>query len=123
MAGKDPSHVKVCEVVGVVLPMNVPVPPSVETLLAELRDMIADMMVEERMILPEQRDSSRGELDKHFILERPIAELGWDSIQFPALLVRAEHRYGIDTSEVSVFDVFTVGDLVEELYALVEARR
>jgi acyl carrier protein len=99
------------------------VPVSEPALIEELKELILEMLSDERVITREQLPEARARLDAQLLPETPLAELGWDSMQFPALLVRAEDRWGIDTSEVSVFDVFTVQDLVRALSVRIEARR
>ena len=82
------------------------------TLIEDLRAVILQMLIDERVIEADAVDAMRDRLETEFVSETPLPELGWDSIQFAALLVRAEDRYGLDTSDLSVFDIFTVGDLV-----------
>lgn len=64
----------------------------------------------------------RETVETHLHAEAPIAQLGWDSVQMTWLLVRLEERYGIDTSTLSMFDMFTVGDLLRALVPLINAQ-
>lgn len=61
-------------------------------------------------------------IETHLHADAPIAQLGWDSVQMTWLLVRLEERYGIDTSTLSMFDMFTVGDLLRALVPLINAQ-
>ena len=96
---------------------------SMDAFRKELDELILEMLVDERFIRPEETEATRSKLATQFVADRPLAELGWDSMQLPALLVRAEDRWAIDASDLSVFDLFTVGDLVEALYDRVTAVR
>lgn len=60
--------------------------------------------------------------DQKVTPETPLASLGWDSLQMTFLLVAIEKRLDIDTSTSSLFDLFTVGDLLTELQTLVAQR-
>lgn len=93
-----------------------------EALITELRGLILEMLIAERVLSPDKADEMRLKLEKDFVPDGPLAALGWDSIQFPALLVRIEDHYGIDTSDLSVFEIFTVGDLVREIQARIDAK-
>ena len=51
--------------------------------------------------------------------ETPLSELGLDSLHVTALAVEAEARFGITLSPVLMFEVHTVGDLVDRIEELV----
>jgi acyl carrier protein len=55
-------------------------------------------------------------------LDSPLSEFGWDSVQMTWILIRLEERYDIDTSTVSMFNLFTVGDLMSELTTLINQK-
>jgi acyl carrier protein len=55
--------------------------------------------------------------------ETPLAKIGWDSIQMTWVLIALEERFSIDTSMLSLFDMFSVGDLLRELQPLVNQAR
>jgi acyl carrier protein len=60
----------------------------------------------------------RARVEASLTVDAPLAQLGWDSLRMTWVLVRLEERLNIDTSSLSLFDLFTVGDLLEELEAL-----
>ncbi|MBL7714414.1 MAG: acyl carrier protein [Bdellovibrionales bacterium] len=62
-------------------------------------------------------------VDEKVTLDSPLASLGWDSLQMTFLLVALEERLGIDTSTLSMFDLFSVGDFVAELETLVNKKK
>ena len=64
----------------------------------------------------------RSSLSASVTLDTPLQELGFDSMQMTWVLVRLEERLEIDTSSVSLFNLFTVGDLVRSLQPLVDER-
>ncbi len=59
-------------------------------------------------------------LDERVNVDSPLGEIGWDSVQMTWVLIRLEERYDIDTSNLSIFDMFTVGDLLRSLIPLIE---
>jgi acyl carrier protein len=64
----------------------------------------------------------RESVETHLHADAPMAQLGWDSVQMTWLLVRLEERYDIDTSTLSMFEMFTVGDLLRSLVPLINER-
>ena len=61
-------------------------------------------------------------LDPSLTLDSPLAQVGWDSLEMTWVLVRLEERLDIDTSNLSMFNLHTVGDLLRELKQLTDAR-
>jgi acyl carrier protein len=57
-------------------------------------------------------------MDRELTSEAPLASLGWDSIRMTWLLVRLEEELDIDTSKLSLYELFTVGDLLDRLTSL-----
>jgi acyl carrier protein len=92
-------------------------PPNREALFGDLIEMVIEMMLSERVISSEQVAETRGQLEGQFVPDAALSELGWDSMQFASLLVHAEDRYGIVLGGLSVFDLFTVDDVVNEVWA------
>jgi len=92
-------------------------PPSRDALFGDLIEMVVEMMVSERMISNQQAAETRRQLEGQFVPGAALSELGWDSMQFASLLVHAEDRYGIILGGLSMFDLFTVDDVVNEVWA------
>jgi len=92
-------------------------PQSREALFGDLIEMVVEMMLSERVISDEQVAETRRQLDEQFVADAALSELGWDSMQFASLLVHAEDRYGIVLGGLSVFDLFTVDDVVDAVWA------
>jgi acyl carrier protein len=63
--------------------------------------------------------SVRADVERRLVPEAPMAQLGWDSMQMTWLLVRIEERFDIDTSTLSLFEMFTVSDLLRSLVPLI----
>jgi acyl carrier protein len=63
--------------------------------------------------------ATRARMDSTLTVDAPLADLGFDSLKMTWILVRLEERLLIDTSCLSLFDLFTVGDLLRELEGLV----
>ncbi|MCM0605642.1 MAG: acyl carrier protein [Xanthomonadaceae bacterium] len=62
-------------------------------------------------------------IDEKITPDTPLAALGWDSLQMTFLLVSIEERLDIDTSGLSLFDLFTIGDFLSELEALTKKKK
>lgn len=83
-------------------------------LLDTLKAIATEVMVSETGADPA---ATRADLDARLSLEAPLTELGWDSVRLTWLLVRVEERFDIDTSGISMYDLFVVEDLIDELLA------
>jgi len=92
-------------------------PESRDALVGDLVDLAVEMLLSERVISHEQVEETRLQLAEQFVPDTALSELGWDSMQFASLLVHAEDRYGIVLGGLSMFDLFTVGDVVNEVWA------
>ncbi len=89
-------------------------------LLASLRELAVDIAGKNATM--EEVATLRERVHAHLHAEAPLSQLGWDSVQMTWLLVRIEERYEIDTSGLSLFELFTVGDLLKALEGLVAAK-
>jgi acyl carrier protein len=94
-------------------------PESRDALFADLIELVVEMLVSERVISNEQVAETRQQLKGQFVPDAALSELGWDSMQFASLLVHAEDRYGIVLGGLSMFDLFTIDDVVNEIWARV----
>jgi acyl carrier protein len=94
---------------------------------SDLLQLIKDTAVQiiERETRPPQEELTalRKQLDERLISEAPLSELGWDSIHMTWLLVRLEEQLDIDTSTLSLYELFTVGDLLEQLQGRIDAKK
>lgn len=93
-----------------------------EELLTVLKDVVIAAADNGDPALAKELAALRARTGDTLSLDMPLAKFGWDSIQMTWVLVRLEERLGIDTSSLSLFNLFTVGDLVKELLALVDAK-
>ena len=59
----------------------------------------------------------RERLDAELLPDAPLTALGWDSMRMTWLLVRLEEELSVDTSTLSLYELFTVGDLLDQLLA------
>lgn len=62
----------------------------------------------------------RERLNAELTPEAPLTGLGWDSLRMTWLLVRLEEELSVDTSTLSLYELFTVGDLLDQLLARLE---
>ena len=88
-------------------------------LLAALKELVVDAAKDGNPALAPDLAALRARVDSSLGIESPLASLGWDSMHMTWILVRAEERFGIDTSSLSLFNLFTVGDLLRELLLLI----
>jgi acyl carrier protein len=95
-------------------------PESRDALVVDLIELILEMLVSERVIAEDQVEETRERLTAQFQPDAALSELGWDSMQFASMLVHAEDRYGIVLGGLSTFDLFTVGDVVNEIWARID---
>ena len=89
-----------------------------EELLAVLKDIIAGADATGNPAIAAELAGLRARVSGSFTMESPLAQVGWDSLEMTWVLVRLEERLGIDTSSLSLFSIFTVGDLLRELQLL-----
>lgn len=86
--------------------------------LLELIKATAIALIERETRPPQSElDERREWMDRELTEEAPIADLGWDSAKMTWLLVRLEEELDIDTSGLSLYELFTVGDLLDKLQA------
>ena len=62
-------------------------------------------------------------MDAKVTPDSPLSALGWDSLQMTMLLLAVEEKLGIDTSNVSLFDLYTIGDFLSELQILMDKKK
>ena len=88
-------------------------------LLALLKELIVETAAKAHPGRKEEFAKMQTLIESKVTLDAPLATLGWDSLQFTWLLVAVEERLKIDTSTISLFDLFTVEDLLKELQMLI----
>jgi acyl carrier protein len=93
-----------------------------EELLTVLRELVAEIATKVTPALAKDGGALRERVDAMVGLDSPLQQLGWDSVQMTWLLIRLEERFEIDTSSVSLFEMFTVGDLVRALLSLINEK-
>lgn len=91
-------------------------------LLEVLGQMVVEITVRHSPERASERDAILADLRTRLTPDASLFELGWDSMQLTWLLVRVEERFDIDTSTLSLLDLFTVDDLLRELQVRIDAR-
>ena len=90
---------------------------SPDSLLTVIKEIATEVQVTETGL---EAATVRADFDARLRLDAPLTELGWDSVRLTWLLVRLEERFDIDTSGISMYDLFVVEDLVRELLERIE---
>lgn len=93
-----------------------------EQILSVVKELILELNEKANPSQAKEFSKLKSLIDQKVTPDTPLASLGWDSLQMTFLLVAIEKRLDIDTSTSSLFDLFTVGDLLTELQTLVEQR-
>ena len=91
-------------------------------LLGLLQEMFVDLTVRHSPEKADQREALLADARTRLHAEATLLETGWDSMQLTWLLVRIEERFDIDTSTLSLFDLFTIGDLLRELQVRIQEK-
>jgi acyl carrier protein len=93
-----------------------------DELLSALKEVVVKMMSKAN---PGQTDLTpyREKVEATLNQNSLLSSLGWDSLQMTFLLVEIEDRFGIDTSNLSLLDLYTIGDLLAELQTLIENKK
>jgi acyl carrier protein len=89
-----------------------------EQLLELIKTLALAIHQRETRASREEISELRQWMDRELTPEAPLASLGWDSIRMTWLLVRLEEELDIDTSKMSLYELFTVGDLLDRLTSL-----
>lgn len=93
-----------------------------EQILAVVKELIIELNEKSNPSHAKEFSKLRSIIDEKVTIDSPLASLGWDSLQMTFLLFALEKRLDIDTSTSSLFDLFTVGDLLTELQKLIQQR-
>jgi acyl carrier protein len=91
-----------------------------EQILEELKSLINEGFKNADPSQKAEIEKIKNAAKEEINLDTPLATIGWDSLQMTWLIVNLENRLKIDASTISMFDLFTVGDLVEEIQLLLE---
>ena len=75
---------------------------------------------EDPSISDQQLQKKKKEIDEVLTLDAPLTALGWDSMTMTWLIVTREDRFEIDMSSISLMEIYSVGDLVNEISVLIE---
>lgn len=95
---------------------------SQEEILKTLKDLVVELSEKSNPVHGKEISKLRSIVDAKINPESPLSALGWDSLQMTMLLVAVEERLGIDTSNLSLFDLYTIGDFLSELKLLVDKK-
>ena len=87
-------------------------------LLAILKDVVVQNIRASNPGDAQELGKLRNLVDASVTVDSPIASLGWDSLQMTWLLVAIEDRLEIDTSNLSLFELHSIDDLLNELQIL-----
>jgi acyl carrier protein len=96
---------------------------SQEELLTLLRELVVELSAKANPAHAKELVKLRSIVDKEVTPSSPLASLGWDSLQMTFLLVAIEERLDIDTSTLSLFDLYSVSDFLAELKLLVDQKK
>ncbi|MBL9038750.1 MAG: acyl carrier protein [Archangium sp.] len=91
-------------------------------LLQLIKDTTLEIVEREMRPPPDELARLRTQINDTLTVEAPLSELGWDSVRMTWLLVRLEERLAIDTSTLSLYELFTVGDLLQQLQVRLDAK-
>jgi acyl carrier protein len=91
-----------------------------EEILKILRELIVELSANPANA--KEASKLKSILDESITPDAPLSVLGWDSMQMTFLLVSIEDRLKIDTSTISILDLFTVGDFLTEIQKLVNQK-
>lgn len=96
---------------------------SQDEILNVLKEIVVELTAKANPSHAKEFSRLRTIVDKNITADSPLASLGWDSLQMTFLLVALEERLGINTSTISMFDLYSVGDFLGELQTQVNNRR
>lgn len=96
---------------------------SQDQMLSVLKEIVVEMSEKSNPTHAKEISKLRSIVDSKITPDSPLSALGWDSLQMTMLLVAVEERLGIDTSNVSLFDLYTIGDFLSELQTLVDKKK
>ncbi|MBS1963044.1 MAG: acyl carrier protein [Bdellovibrionales bacterium] len=91
---------------------------SQEEILSILREVVTERIAKASPGDAQELSKLRTIVNKDVTPDSPLSALGWDSLQMTWLLVAIEERLDIDTSSVSLFDLYSVGDFLSEIQLL-----
>ena len=73
-------------------------------------------------ITDEQLAQKKVEIEEKLTMDAPLTALGWDSMTMTWLVVTLEDKLNIDISSLSLMELYSIGDLINELTELVEQK-
>lgn len=94
-----------------------------EEILVVLKELVVESIAKANPVHAKELSKLRSIVDNDVKPDSPLASLGWDSMQMTWLLVAVEEKLKIDTSTLSLFDLYTIGDFLTELQNLVKEQR
>jgi acyl carrier protein len=94
-----------------------------DEILTVLKQIVVERSAKANPAHAREFEKLRSIVDQNVTPESPLAALGWDSLQMTWLLVAVEERLDIDTTTLSLFDLYSIGDFLSELQTLVNQKR
>ncbi len=94
-----------------------------EEMLSILKEIVVELSEKANPVHGKEISKLRSIVDAKVTPDSPLSALGWDSLQMTMLLLAVEEKLGIDTSNVSLFDLYTIGDFLSELQILMDKKK
>ncbi len=94
-----------------------------DEILKILRELIVELSQKANPSDAKEISKLKSIIGENITPSSPLSALGWDSLQMTFLLVAIEERFQIDTSTISLFDLFTIGDFLTEIQNLLNKKR
>lgn len=96
---------------------------SQDEMLTVLKELVVELSAKANPTHGKEISKLKSIVDAKVTPQSPLSALGWDSLQMTMLLLAVEEKFGIDTSNVSLFDLYTIGDFLTELQTLMNQKR
>ena len=87
-----------------------------------LKEVVIKGIQENTPELATDLNALKEKIENELKIDSPVYDLGWDSLQMTWLLLNLEKKFDIDLSTLSTFDLFEIGDLVDEVHKRVVAK-
>lgn len=88
--------------------------------LSGLKEVVIRGIQENTPELATDLNALKEKIENELTIDSPVYDLGWDSLQMTWLLLNLEKKFQIDLSTLSTFDLYAIGDLVDEVHKRVE---
>lgn len=91
-----------------------------EEIFVVVKSIISESIAKSNPVQYKETSKLKGFVENNITPESPLSTLGWDSLQMTWLLLEIENKLKIDTSTISLFDLYTIDDFLTELQKLVK---